>query len=173
MEEIQEEEFQEPKNKDPEMLGAVSVELIDADLRPYSSYALLGRIQDEIIRHPLLETLSFRNWTSGPGGDSLSIDLLGFDVENLKNASVYFQNQIINYPEITGLEDTQSYDKNELILQLTARGIALGFDIDNLGKQLSQQLNGIEAVSFPFRNRSSKIIIELPEEEIKADFLEK
>jgi len=161
------------KNKDPEMLGAVSVELIDADLRPYSSYALLGRIQDEIIRHPLLETLSFRNWTSGPGGDSLSIDLLGFDVENLKNASVYFQNQIINYPEITGLEDTQSYDKNELILQLTARGIALGFDIDNLGKQLSQQLNGIEAVSFPFRNRSSKIIIELPEEEIKADFLEK
>ena len=120
-----------------------------------------------------METLSFRNWTSGPGGDSLSIDLLGFDVENLKNASVYFQNQIINYPEITGLEDTQSYDKNELILQLTARGIALGFDIDNLGKQLSQQLNGIEAVSFPFRNRSSKIIIELPAEEIKADFLEK
>ena len=59
------------KNKDPQMLGAVSVELIDADLRPYSSYALLGRIHDEIIRHPLLETLSFRNWTSGPGGDSL------------------------------------------------------------------------------------------------------
>ena len=98
------------------MLGAVSVELIDADLRPYSSYALLGRIQDEIIRHPLLETLSFRNWTSGPGGDSLSIDLLGFDVENLKNTSIYFQNQIINFPEITGLEDTQSYDKNELII---------------------------------------------------------
>ena len=161
------------KNKDPEMLGAVSVELIDADLRPYSSYALLGRIQDEIIRHPLLETLSFRNWTSGPGGDSLSIDLLGFDVENLKNASIYFQNQIINFPEITGLEDTQSYDKNELILQLTARGLALGFDIDNVGKQLYQQLNGIEAVSFPFRNRSSKIIIELPEDEIKSDFLEK
>ena len=161
------------KNKDPEMLGAVSVELIDADLRPYSSYALLGRIQDEIIRHPLLETLSFRNWTSGPGGDSLSIDLLGFEVENLKNASIYFQNQIINIPEITGLEDTQSYDKNELILQLTARGVALGFDIDNVGKQLYQQLNGIEAVSFPFRNRSSKIIIELPEDEIKADFLEK
>ena len=161
------------KNKDPEMLGAVSVELIDADLRPYSSYALLGRIQDEIIRHPLLETLSFRNWTSGPGGDSLSIDLLGFDVENLKNASIYFQNQIINFPEITGLEDTQSYDKNELILQLTARGVALGFDIDNVGKQLYKQLNGIEAVSFPFRNRSSKIIIELPEDEIKSDFLEK
>ena len=149
------------------------MELIDADLRPYSSYALLGRIQDEIIRHPLLETLSFRNWTSGPGGDSLSIDLLGFDVKNLKNASIYFQNQIINFPEITGLEDTQSYDKNELILQLTARGVALGFDIDNVGKQLYQQLNGIEAVSFPFRNRSSKIIIELPDDEIKSDFLEK
>ena len=131
------------------MLGAVSVELIDADLRPYSSYALLGRIQDEIIRHPLLETLSFRNWTSGPGGDSLSIDLLGFDVENLKNASVYFQNQIINYPEITGLEDTQSYDKNELILQLTARGIALGFDIDNLGKQKLIEQASLSSMRLP------------------------
>ena len=63
--------------------------------------------------------------------------------------------------------------KMSLSLQLTARGVALGFDIDNVGKQLYQQLNGIEAVSFPFRNRSSKIIIELPEDEIKSDFLEK
>ena len=52
------------QNKDPDQLGSVSVELIDADLRPYSSYAVLGRIQDEIIRHPLLETLSFRSWRS-------------------------------------------------------------------------------------------------------------
>ena len=161
------------ENKDPDQLGAVSVELIDADLRPYSSYAVLGKIQDEIIRHPLLETLSFRSWRSGPGSDSLSVDFLGFDLKNLKAASVYFQNQLISLPEISGLEDTQAYDKNELILELTPRGTALGFDIDNVGRQLYQQLNGIEAISFPLRNRSSKVVVEIPDSEIQSDFLER
>ena len=161
------------ENKDPDQLGSISVELIDADLRPYSSYAVLGRIQDEIIRHPLLETLSFRSWRSGPGSDSLSVDFLGFDLEKLKSASVYFQNQLISLPEISGLEDTQAYDKNELILELTPRGTALGFDIDNVGSQLYQQLNGIEAVSFPLRNRSSKVVVEIPESEIQSDFLDR
>ncbi|MFL2790591.1 MAG: efflux RND transporter permease subunit [Paracoccaceae bacterium] len=161
------------QNKDPDHLGSISVELIDADLRPYSSYAFLGAIQEEVVRHPLLETLSFRSWRSGPGGDSLSVDLLGFDPNRLKAASMYFQNQLIGLPEISGLEDTQAYDKNELILELTPRGVALGFDIDNIGKQLYQQLNGIEAVSFPFRNRSSKVIVEIPDSEVQADFLER
>ncbi len=161
------------QNKDPDQLGSISVELIDADLRPYSSYAFLGRIQDEIIRHPLLETLSFRSWRSGPGSDSLSVDFLGFDLKKLKAASVYFQNQLISLSEVSGLEDSQAYDKNELILELKPRGTALGFDIDNVGKQLYQQLNGIEAISFPLRNRSSKVVVEIPDSDIQSDFLER
>ena len=73
------------QNKDPDHLGSISVELIDADLRPYSSYAFLGAIQEEVVRHPLLETLSFRSWRSGPGSDSLSVDLLGFEPDEVFN----------------------------------------------------------------------------------------
>ena len=60
------------ENKSIDLLGGISIELIDADLRSYSSFSFVGDLQDKIVRHPLLEAISFRGWRSGPGGDALS-----------------------------------------------------------------------------------------------------
>ncbi|APX22100.1 AcrB/AcrD/AcrF family protein [Salipiger profundus] len=56
------------ESKDADQLGAISIELIDADLRPYSSFAFVGELQERAERHPMVETISFRGWRSGPGG---------------------------------------------------------------------------------------------------------
>ena len=56
------------ENKDKDLLGSFTIELIDADLRPYSSFTYLAALQDEVNKSPLLETISFRRWGSGPGG---------------------------------------------------------------------------------------------------------
>lgn len=161
------------EDKDPDSLGSISVELIDADLRDYSSFAFVGALQDEVRRHPLLETLSFRGWRSGPGGDGLEVSILGGDAKTLKSAAEALVSQLASFPEISALEDNQSYDKNELILELTPRGKALGFTIKKIGSELYQRLNGIEAVSYLDGSRTGKIIVSLSEENIKADFLEK
>jgi len=42
-----------------------------------------------------------------------------------------------------------SYDKNELVLDLTPQGKALGFTIDGIGRELYSRLNGIDAAEFP------------------------
>ena len=78
--------------KDKDLLGAISIELIDADLRPYSSYEYLSALQNNVQNHPALETLSFRNWTSGPGGDALSVQLFGADSKILKSAAEKLKN---------------------------------------------------------------------------------
>lgn len=158
-------------NKDQDLLGSISIELIDADLRDYSSYAFVGALQREVQRQPLLETLSFRNWASGPGGDGLRVSIQGSDAKTLKEASETLIGQLSNFPEISGLEDDQSYDKNEITLKLTPRGEALGFTISGIGSDLYQRLNGIEAVAFPYGSRTAKIIVSLSQESIKADFL--
>ncbi|MEM6596237.1 MAG: efflux RND transporter permease subunit, partial [Pseudomonadota bacterium] len=75
------------QSKDADQLGSVSIELIDADLRPYSSFAFVGALQDEVRRHPLVEELSFRRWGSGPGGDNLDVQLFGADAQTLKDAA--------------------------------------------------------------------------------------
>ena len=160
-------------NKDPELLGGISIELIDADLRPYSSFAFVGELQDRVVQHPLAETVSFRGWRSGPGGDALDVQFFGAETDTLKGASEDLQAALRQYPEVSAVQDNLAYDKEELILDLTAQGQALGFTIDTLGRVLRNRLAGIEAATYPDGPRSATIRVELPEGELTADFLDR
>jgi multidrug efflux pump subunit AcrB len=160
-------------SKSKDLLGAISIELIDADLRPYSSFAFVAELQDKVRRHPLVEVISFRGWRSGPGGDSLGVQFYGADVATLKAASEDLQTALLRYPEVSAVQDNLAYDKEELILDLTAQGQALGFTIDTLGRALRARLNGIEAATYPDGPRSATIRVELPKGELTADFLER
>jgi multidrug efflux pump subunit AcrB len=155
-----------------DLAGAITIDLIDADLRPYSSFEFTALLQDEVRRPAMLDELSFRSFGMGPGGDSLSVDIFGADTETLKAAAEALKAQLEVYPEVTGLEDTLAYDKEELILTLTPQGQALGFSTDTLGRELRQRLTGIEAATFPEGVRSGAIRVELPEHERAGDFLE-
>ena len=159
--------------KDTDQLGSIAVELIDPDLRPYSSWEVVGRLQDEVARHPLVETISFRGWRSGPGGDALDVELYGSSAEILKAAAERLKTELARFPEVSALEDSLSYDKEELILELTPQGQALGFTIDRLGRVLRHRLNGIEAATYPDGPRSAAIRVELPPGELTADFLQR
>ncbi len=160
------------ENKEPEQLGAISIDLVDADVRPLSSFAFASALQDEVRPHPRLEEFSFRSWGTGPGGDSLSVDLGGADSETLKAASGALRTAVAPFPEVTGLEDNLPYDKRELVLELTAQGQALGFSLDGLARELRHRLSGIEAATFPDGLRTGRIRVELPEAERAGDFLE-
>jgi len=157
--------------KDADLLGSVDIELIDADLRPYSSFVFLGALQDEVRKHPLLETLSFRGWRGGPGGDALDVSLFGASSEVLKEASETFKTQLEQFGEVSAVEDDMAFDKAELILELTPLGKSLGFTIDSLGAELYRRLNGIDAAEFPVGLRTGTITVSLPEEELNADFI--
>ena len=161
------------ETKDTDQLGGISIELIDADLRPYSAFAFVGELQDTVRRHPMVETVSFRGWRSGPGGDALDVQFFGASAEILKAASEDLKRALAQFAEVSAVEDNLAYDKEELILELTPQGLALGFTIDELGRVLRNRLAGIEAASYPDGPRSATIRIELPSGELTADFLER
>lgn len=161
------------ESKDGDLLGGITIELIDADLRPYSSFAFVGELQDRVRQHPLAETVTFRGGRSGPGGDALDVEFFGATVQTLKAASEDLQTALAQFPEVSALQDTLAYDKEELILDLTPTGQALGFSIDALGRVLRARLGGIEAATYPDGPRSAEIRVELPEGEQTADFLER
>lgn len=159
--------------KDADQLGGISIELIDADLRPYTSFAFVRQLQDAVVHHPMVETVSFRGWRSGPGGDALAVEFFGADTDTLKAASEDLKRALRQYPEVSAVEDNLAYDKEELILDLTPQGQALGFTIDTLGRALRARLNGIEAATYPDGPRSAEIRVELPSGELTADFLDR
>ncbi|KAA9010545.1 efflux RND transporter permease subunit [Histidinibacterium aquaticum] len=159
--------------KEPYQLGSISIELIDADARPYSSFAFVQELQESVVQHPLAETVSFRSWGGGPGGDDIDIQLFGADPETLKAAAEDLKSELGQFGEVTSLEDNLAYDKEELILSLTPRGQSLGFSIDGLGSVLRNRLGGIEAATYPSGQRSASIRVELPDGELTADFLDR
>ncbi|MDJ0993417.1 MAG: efflux RND transporter permease subunit [Dinoroseobacter sp.] len=159
--------------KEPDQLGSIAIELIEADLRPYSSFDFVAELQQTVPRHPKLETLSFRGWRSGPGGDSLSIQLFGADAARLKEAAEALKDALSAFPEASALEDNLSYDKEELLLELTPTGAQLGISVEDMARVLRNRLNGIEAATYPQGPRTASIRVELPSRDLGADFLDR
>ena len=160
--------------KDTDQLGSIAIELIDVDDRPgYPGSAFIADLQSEIRQHPLAETVSFRGWRGGPGGDALDVEFYGADLETLKAASEALKEALVRYPEVSAVEDSLSYDKEEMILELTPQGQVLGYTTDDLGRVLRNRLNGIEAATYPSGPRSAEIRVELPAGELTADFLDR
>ena len=161
------------ETKETYQLGSIAIELIDPDLRPYSSFAFVADLQDRVPAHPLVETISFRGWRSGPGGDAIDIRLSGASSDRLKEAAESLKTELSRFSEVSALEDNLAYDKEELILELTPQGQALGLTTESLGRTLRARLNGIEAATYPDGPRSAAIRVELPKGELTADFLDR
>ncbi|MFV0384320.1 efflux RND transporter permease subunit [Paracoccus sp. (in: a-proteobacteria)] len=159
--------------KDPDLLGAIQIELIDPDFRPYSSFDFVAALQQAMPTDPRLETVSFRGFRSGPGGDAISVRLTGADAQRLKDAAEALKLRLSDFPEVSALEDSMPYDKQELALDLTAQGHALGFTTEGLGRELRQRLGGIEAATYPVGTRTGAIRVELPEHQRSGDFLDR
>ncbi len=161
------------ETKESYQLGSIAIELIDADLRPYSSFQFVSQLQEEVRQHPLAEVISFRGWRGGPGGDALDVQIFGASSEVLKEAAEALKARMAQFAEVSALEDSLAYDKEELVLELTPQGQALGFTIDELGRVLRDRLNGIEAATYPVGPRTASIRVELPSGELTADFLDR
>ncbi len=159
------------QSKDRDLLGGISIELIDPDLRPYSAFAFMADWQSEVVRHPMLETLALRGQHFGPGGDAIDVALYGQDTGTLKAAAEALKARLAGFPAVSALEDSLAFDKSQQVLTLTPRGEALGFNTDQIGAELYGRLRGIEAAEFPIGARTATILVNLPDDELTAAFL--
>jgi multidrug efflux pump subunit AcrB len=164
--------FSAGDNKPKDLLGGFQAALIDADLRPYSSFKFMADWDSEINASPLVESLSLRSARGGPGGDAIDVKFTGADAFTLKAAAETLKAGLADVPGVSGLDDTLVYDKTELILTLTPRGEAMGFTARSLGAELRGRLNGIEAAEFAKDARQVTVRVQPPEGEIGADYLE-
>ncbi|MFI0395088.1 efflux RND transporter permease subunit [Paracoccus jiaweipingae] len=161
------------ETRDADLLGSVTVELIDPDLRSWSSFQFIADLQQAAPQHPLLETISFRGFRAGPAGDAISVMLTGADAAGLKHAAEDLKARLARFPEVSALEDSMAYDKPELELVLSPQGRALGFTTAGLAADLRAQLAGIEAATWPEGTRSASIRVTLDPRDRAGDFLDR
>lgn len=158
------------EGKDEDLLGGVSVELVEPERRDWTVGAFLRAWREAIRPHPLTETLAGRGDAAGPGGDALSIDLVGDDPRVLKAAAEALKVELARLGPVSAVEDDLPFDKEELTIALTPRGAALGFDAESLGAALRARLTGIEAAEFPLDGRTATVTVRLADAAQTADF---
>ena len=99
--------------------------------------------------------------------------MLGNNISIIKEAALYLIAELESFAEVSGLEDTQSFDKSELILEITPKGSSLGFSTDQIARELYGRLNGIEAATYSDGPREAKIMVMVPKEDLNSEFLYK
>lgn len=83
----------------------------------------------------------------GPPGRDIEVRLQGERVAALKTAAGDVVALLSGISGISGLDDNLPWGKPELVMQLTPHGAALGFSIEDVGRQIRNAFDG----SIPFR----------------------
>jgi multidrug efflux pump subunit AcrB len=83
----------------------------------------------------------------GPPGRDIEVRLQGERVAALKTAAADVVALLSGVSGITGLDDNLPWGKPELVMELTPHGAALGFSIEEVGRQIRNAFDG----SIPFR----------------------
>ncbi|SDZ73449.1 efflux RND transporter permease subunit [Rubrimonas cliftonensis] len=161
------------EGRDAELLGGVSIEVVEPERRDWTVSAFLRAWREEIRPHPLTETVAGRGDAAGPGGDALSIDLVGDDPRVLKAAAEALKAALARLEPVSAVEDDLPFDREELTIGTTPRGAALGFDAESLGAALRARLTGIEAAEFPIEGRTATVTVRLADAERTADFIDR
>ncbi len=78
----------------------------------------------------------------GPPGRDVDVQLQGSDINRLKEAATAIIPLVETVEGISGVSDDLPYGKPELVMELTPRGTALGFSIDDVGRQLRNAFEG-------------------------------
>lgn len=129
-------------------LGAVQVELAPSNTRSVRTAALIEAWRKEIAMAPGIETLSIVEQQSGPPGREIDIRAVGNDLDGLKAAALEVRDLLGRFPGVSDLSDDMPLGKDETILELNARGRALGFTIESVARQVRGAFEGAIAKRF-------------------------
>ncbi len=152
--------------------AGIQVELVSADQRDVRTKDFLKAWQNEIRPLPGLERLAMRERVGGPPGRELDIRLKGDDIENLKLASDEVKVLLASFNGVGSIDDDLPTGKQELILNLTKRGKALGFTTEDISSQVRSAFEGVIARKFAREDEEVTIRVQYPREQISTGALQ-
>jgi multidrug efflux pump subunit AcrB len=151
-------------NSEGDNLGTLAVELISSEYRNVRTQVLIDFWQARIKELPGLEHLSLSEIKiGGSSGGDIDIRLSGAGLQTLKNVSRLLQTELAAIPGVFGLEDTLPYGKQEIALELTPEGKAMGFTTQMVAQQVRNAFEGSIAKRFTQNREEILIRVKIPE----------
>ena len=144
-------------------VGRVRFEITPPEQRSYdvSSRQLLNEWRRAIGTIPGAETLTFRA-EIGRSSDPIDIQLTGTSLDTLRDASEQIKQHLATYPTVFDIADSLSNGKQELQIELTEQGKALGLTRNNLSSQIRSAYFGAQVQRVQRGRDDVRVMVRLP-----------
>ena len=142
--------------------GGLTVELVPSDERDVRTDEFVEAWRKEIRPLPNVEQINIDARAGGPPGREIDIRLRGGTAEDLKAAATEVKNLLRRFPGVSSIDDDLPFGKQELILEVTPRGKALGFTTQSAGLQVRNAFQGAIAQRFARGDEEVEIKVRYP-----------
>ncbi len=129
-------------------LAQIDVQLTPSEERTIIAKNIISAWEDDIPKIPGVERVAIIGARVGPPGRDIDVRLQNATSEQLKAAAIELKEILKTMPGVTAIADDLPYGKPELIMELTPRGRALGFNSENVGAQIRNIFEGAIATRF-------------------------
>jgi multidrug efflux pump subunit AcrB len=138
--------------------GAYTIELISSDYRSVRTYEFMAAWEQAIRPIAGIESfIIFERSAGGPPGRDIDIRLHGAGLDVLKSAAMEIRRQLASIPGVTAIEDNLPHGKQEIVMEVTPKGLAIGFTTQSVARQVRNSFEG--AIAKRFSQDQEEIIV--------------
>lgn len=143
-------------------LAQLEIELTPSEVRSVRTSEFVNQWRRSAPKIAGLERMAIFALQGGPrrSDQPLEIRLQNGTPEHLKNVALDLQERLAGIPGVSSLQDDLPYGKPESVMELTPRGVALGFTIDDVGRQVRDAFEGRIASRLAVGDDEVKIRVE-------------
>ncbi|MEO1200270.1 MAG: efflux RND transporter permease subunit [Pseudomonadota bacterium] len=138
-------------------LAEINVQLTSSEVRTIRTSDIVTAWRAAAPDLPGVDRLTIATRRGGPPGRDVDIRLTGAEPEVLKQAALVVRDLLATYPGISGIADDLPFGKPEVLLSLTPRGSALGFTLEDVGRQVRSAFDG--AIAHRFADGEDEVVV--------------
>ena len=151
-------------------MGAYTVEFIPSDQRDVRNRDFFAAWADEVESLAGIESLvMFGRSDGGPPGKDIDIRIFGNELRAMKSAAIDIRDVLRRIPGTVAIEDNLPWGKQEIVLELTPEGRAMGFTTESDAQQVRNAFDGAIAKRFARDEEEVLVRVMLPKERARMN----
>jgi multidrug efflux pump subunit AcrB len=148
-----------------ETSAQIIAELVKDETSVISGPETLRRWREEVGEVPGIKQLGFRGATGPGGGPSISIQLIGANIERVASASRELERRIRRYQGVYDIRNTYERGRPEIKLNIKPEAEALGLTLADLARQVRAGFYGEEVQRVQRGQDEVKVMVRFPKDE--------
>jgi len=148
-----------------ETSGQTITELVKDEKSVISGQEVLRRWRENVAEIPGVKQLGFRGATGPGGGPSISIQLIGANIDQVARASRELERRIRQYEGVYDVRNSYERGRPEIKLNIKPEAEALGLTLADLAGQVRAGFYGAEVQRVQRGQDEVKVMVRFPQDE--------